>query len=65
MDIEGPQGDILMGDRACTLAVRRPAPCTLFWPVTVYDAETRSQEQVARRSLFEPAVQRLSSGRLR
>ncbi len=51
-------GAYLDGAKSYTLAVPRPVPCALFWSVTVYDAETRSQIQTkqgraALRSLFE------------
>jgi hypothetical protein len=52
------QGAYLDGGKSYTLSVPRPVPCQLFWSVTVYDAETRSQVQAkqgkaALRSLFE------------
>lgn len=48
----------LDGGEAYRLTVPLPVPCKLFWSVTVYDAETRSQIQTdqgraALRSLFE------------
>jgi hypothetical protein len=51
-------GAYLDGGESYTLAVPRPVPCELFWSVTIYDAETRSQVQAkqgraALRSLFE------------
>jgi hypothetical protein len=51
-------GAYLDGGKSYTLTVPRPVPCELFWSVTVYDAETRSQVQTpqqkaALRSLFE------------
>jgi len=51
-------GAYLDGAKSYTLAVPRPVPCALFWSITVYDAETRSQVQTkqakaALRSLFE------------
>jgi hypothetical protein len=51
-------GAYLDGAKTYTLAVPRPVPCKLFWSVTIYDAETRSQVQAkqaraALRSLFE------------
>jgi hypothetical protein len=51
-------GEYLDGGKSYTLLVPRPVPCALFWSVTVYDAETRSQVQAkqgraALRSLFE------------
>ncbi|WP_025156320.1 DUF1254 domain-containing protein [Leifsonia aquatica] len=52
------QGDYLDGSRAYRLEVPLPVPANLFWSVTVYDAETRSQIQTdqgyaALRSMFE------------
>ena len=60
LGLKDSDGDYLMGDRSYTLEVPLPVPCKLFWSVTVYDAETRSQiatdqEQAALRSLFELA----------
>lgn len=51
-------GDYLTGDNSYTLDVPQPVPASLFWSVTVYDAETRSeilteQNKAALRSLFE------------
>ena len=51
-------GEYLDGGRSYTLQVPQPVPATLFWSVTVYDAETRSQVQTdqgmaALRSMFE------------
>jgi hypothetical protein len=51
-------GAYLDGGKSYTLTVPRPVPCDLFWSVTIYDAETRSQVQAkqgraALRSLFE------------
>jgi hypothetical protein len=51
-------GAYLDGAKSYTLSVPRPVPCKLFWSVTIYDAETRSQVQAkqdraALRSLFE------------
>ena len=48
----------LDGGDAYKLSIPLPAPCKLFWSVTVYDAETRSQiqtdqDRAALRSLFE------------
>jgi hypothetical protein len=53
-------GDFLDGAKTYTLTVPQPVPCALFWSLTVYDAETRSQIQnkqgrAALRSLFELA----------
>ena len=49
-----------MGDRTYTLTVPLPVPGKLFWSLTVYDAETRSeiltdQNLAALRSMFELA----------
>ena len=51
-------GAYLDGARSYSLAVPLPVPAKLFWSVTVYDAETRSEIQTeqgkaALRSLFE------------
>lgn len=51
-------GAYLDGSRTYKLTVPLPVPARLFWSVTVYDAETRSQIQTdqakaALRSLFE------------
>jgi hypothetical protein len=51
-------GAYLDGGRSYRLAVPLPVPGKLFWSVTVYDAETRSQirtdqDKAALRSLFE------------
>src|SRR6202000_2367880 len=48
----------LAGGRSYRLTVPLPVPATLFWSVTLYDAQTRSevqadQAQAALRSLFE------------
>src|SRR4029077_9954993 len=40
-------GAFLDGGRSYKLTVPQPVPCQLFWSVTVYDAETRSQVQTA------------------
>jgi hypothetical protein len=50
----------LDGSNTYTLTVPQPVPAKLFWSITVYDAETRSQIQTdqnkaALRSLFELA----------
>ncbi|VVE31214.1 signal peptide protein [Pandoraea iniqua] len=52
------KGAWLDGGRQYTLSVPQPVPGKLFWSVTLYDAQTRSQVQtdqnnVALRSLFE------------
>lgn len=51
-------GEYLNGSKTYKLTVPLPVPARLFWSVTVYDAETRSQVQTdqqkaALRSLFE------------
>ncbi len=51
-------GAYLMGGNSYKLTVPQPVPGKLFWSVTVYDAETRSQivteqDRAALRSLFE------------
>jgi hypothetical protein len=51
-------GATLDGGRTYTLSVPLPVPARLFWSVTVYDVDTRSQIQTpqnkaALRSLFE------------
>jgi hypothetical protein len=53
-------GAYLDGAKSYSLVVPRPVPAGLFWSVTVYDADTRSQiqtkqEKAALRSLFELA----------
>ncbi|OYD69362.1 DUF1214 domain-containing protein [Rhodococcus sp. OK302] len=51
-------GTYLDGGRDYTLTVPLPVPAKLFWSVTIYDAQTRSQVQTSQnkgalRSLFE------------
>jgi hypothetical protein len=51
-------GAFLDGGRTYKLTVPQPVPASLFWSVTVYDAQTRSQiqtdqDKAALRSLFE------------
>jgi len=51
-------GAYLDGGKTYRLTVPRPVPASLFWSVTIYDAETRSQidtdqGKAALRSLFE------------
>jgi hypothetical protein len=51
-------GAFLDGSRSYTLEIPLPVPAGLFWSVTIYDTETRSQVQAdqdraALRSLFE------------
>jgi hypothetical protein len=55
-------GAYLDGSKTYKLAVPQPVPAKLFWSVTVYDAETRSeiatdQGYAALRSLFEKDAQ--------
>ncbi|SHL35379.1 Uncharacterized conserved protein [Chitinophaga jiangningensis] len=52
------QGEYLDGGKTYKLTVPQPVPAKLFWSVTVYDAETRSQvltdqNKAALRSMFE------------
>jgi hypothetical protein len=61
-------GAYLDGGKTYRLAVPHPVPASLFWSVTVYDSDTRSQIDsgqgtAALRSLFElkPAIERLGS----
>jgi hypothetical protein len=58
LGLRDERGDYLDGGSTYKLSVPQPVPCKLFWSVTVYDAETRSQVQTdqgkaALRSLFE------------
>ena len=51
-------GEYLDGSLAYTLTIPLPVPAQLFWSVTIYDAQTRSQvraaqDKAALRSLFE------------
>ena len=60
LGLRDKHGDYLDGSKAYTLVVPQPVPGKLFWSITVYDAETRSQIQTdqnkgALRSLFELA----------
>jgi hypothetical protein len=60
LGIRDRSGVYLDGAKRYTLAVPQPVPCKLFWSVTVYDADTRSQVQTeqgkaALRSMFELA----------
>ena len=60
LGLRDSDGEYLTGDRSYTLSVPQPVPAKLFWSVTVYDAETRSeiltdQDNAALRSLFELA----------
>jgi len=58
LGLRDSNGQYLDGSKAYQLRVPLPVPDRLFWSVTVYDAETRSQVQTdqgraALRSLFE------------
>jgi hypothetical protein len=58
LGLRDARGRYLYGGQAYMLTVPQPVPGKLFWSVTVYDAETRSQIQTgqdnaALRSLFE------------
>lgn len=58
MSYRDKSGAYLDGDKSYKLIVPQPVPGKLFWSVTVYDAETRSQIRTAQnkaalRSLFE------------
>ena len=58
LGVRDAEGDWLDGSNTYTLTVPQPVPAKLFWSVTIYDAETRSQIQTdqnnaALRSLFE------------
>ena len=60
LGLRDADGTYLDGARTYRLAVPQPVPGKLFWSITVYDAETRSeirtgQNQAALRSLFELA----------
>ncbi len=58
LGVRDSSGTYLDGGKTYKLTVPLPAPAKLFWSVTVYDAETRSeiktdQGYAALRSLFE------------
>ncbi|GAF47885.1 hypothetical protein RW1_046_00450 [Rhodococcus wratislaviensis NBRC 100605] len=58
LGLRDANGTYLNGSNTYTLTVPQPVPATLFWSITVYDAETRSeirteQNRAALRSLFE------------
>ncbi|WP_203644062.1 DUF1254 domain-containing protein [Streptomyces sp. SID14478] len=58
LGLRDARGDYLDGGRTYKLTVPLPVPAGLFWSVTAYDAQTRSevvadQGQAALRSLFE------------
>ncbi|MBY3232694.1 DUF1214 domain-containing protein [Rhizobium laguerreae] len=60
LGLRDKDGEYLDGGRSYRLRVPLPVPGRLFWSVTVYDAETRSQiatdqNKAALRSLFELA----------
>ena len=62
-------GVFLDGGRRYTLRVPTPVPARLFWSITVYDAETRSQivtpsGTAALRSLFDKAAAAADGGHL-
>jgi hypothetical protein len=55
------EGAFLDGSKSYKLNIPVPVPANLFWSITVYDAETRSeihteQDRAALRSLFETAT---------
>ncbi|MFC7450696.1 DUF1254 domain-containing protein [Rhodococcus daqingensis] len=56
--VRDADGVFLDGAHSYTLDIPQPVPGTLFWSVTIYDAETRSQiqtdqDKAALRSMFE------------
>ena len=58
LGLRDASGNYLEGGKTYRLTVPQPVPAKLFWSVTVYDAETRSQVvtdrgKAALRSLFE------------
>lgn len=60
LGLRDADGTYLDGARTYKLSVPQPVPASLFWSITVYDAQTRSQiqtdqNQAALRSLFELA----------
>jgi len=60
LGLRDADGKYLDGERSYRLTVPQPVPANLFWSVTVYDAETRSQistdqNSAALRSMFELA----------
>ena len=60
LGLRDAQGAYLDGGRSYRLSVPQPVPARLFWSITVYDAETRSQirtdqNKAALRSMFELA----------
>jgi hypothetical protein len=58
LGVRDAAGNYLDGGKTYTLAVPQPVPGALFWSITIYDTETRSQiqtdqDKAALRSLFE------------
>ena len=58
LGLRDSSGAYLEGGKSYKLAVPQPVPNKLFWSVTVYDAQTRSevqtdQDKAALRSMFE------------
>ncbi len=58
LGLRDARGQYLDGGQAYTLTVPQPVPAKLFWSITVYNAETRSQihtgqDHAALRSPFE------------
>jgi hypothetical protein len=58
LGVRDKDGNWLDGGKTYTLSVPEPVPARLFWSVTIYDPETRSQiatdqDKAALRSLFE------------
>jgi len=61
LGVRDQNGAFLDGGKSYQLRIPVPVPAKLFWSVTVYDAETRSeiqtkQDRAALRSLFERAT---------
>jgi len=58
LGVRDASGAFLDGGTSYTLEIPQPVPGTLFWSITIYDAQTRSQVQADRnsaalRSMFE------------
>ena len=58
LGLRDSDGEYLYGENTYRLDVPLPVPATLFWSITVYDAETRSeiltdQNSAALRSMYE------------
>jgi hypothetical protein len=58
LGVRDKKGAFLDGSKSYALSVPQPVPAKLFWSVTVYDADSRSQvrtkqERASLRSLFE------------